>query len=133
MCARNAGEGQKTLLGGSIWPFVFTQSQRYVPSVDYANIEEAARRFALLGDPTRLRVLKALMEGGELSVHAVAGAAGVSRFNASAHLNRLALGKLATRRREGTSILYRADDRFVPRLCEIMCDSLEAPPRQAAG
>ena len=101
--------------------------------MDYANIEEAAHRFALLGDPTRLRVLKALMDGGELSVHAVAGAAHVSRFNASAHLNRLALGKLVSRRRVGTTVLYRVDDPLVPHICEIMCDSLADSTRQATA
>jgi Bacterial regulatory protein, arsR family. len=55
-------------------------------------IEEAAHRFALLGDQTRLRILHAVMERGELSVGTIAEAAGASRFNTSAHLNRLALG-----------------------------------------
>lgn len=112
---------------------MIVQSHSYVRFVDYANIEEAARRFALLGDPTRLRVLKALMDGGELSVHAVASAAGVSRFNASAHLNRLALGKLVSRRRAGTTVLYRVEDPLVPHICEIMCNSLEGSPSQASA
>jgi DNA-binding transcriptional ArsR family regulator len=39
-------------------------------------IEQAAHNFALLVDPTRLRILHTLMEHGELSAHAVAEAAG---------------------------------------------------------
>lgn len=89
-----------------------------------AMIEEAARRFALLGDPTRLRILNAVMERGELPVHAIADAAGTSRFNASAHLNRLAGGGLVARRREGSTVYYRVDDRNLPRICESMCESM---------
>ena len=87
-------------------------------------IEMAARRFALLGDPTRLRILHTVMEARELSVGAIAAAAGVSRFNASAHLNRLALAGLMERRRQGTTVYYRVDDESLPRICEWMCDSL---------
>jgi len=87
-------------------------------------IEEAAYRFALLGDPTRLRILHALMEKGELSVHAVAEAAATSRFNASAHLNRLALGGMVARRRVGSTVFYRVEDARLPSICDWMCDSL---------
>lgn len=87
-------------------------------------IEEAAHRFALLGDPTRLRILHAVMEGGELPVYAIAEVAGASRFNASAHLQRLWEARLVARRREGSTVYYRIDDDNLPRICEIMCDSL---------
>lgn len=90
-----------------------------------AMIEEAAHRFALLGDPTRLRILHSVMERGELSVHAIAEVAGASRFNTSAHLNRLALGGLVARRREGSTVYYRVDDQNLPRICDWMCDSLQ--------
>lgn len=95
--------------------------------MDDGQIEEAARRFALLGDPTRLRVFKTVMEKGELPVHSIAAAAGVSRFNASAHLNRLALGRMVTRRREGTTVLYRVADSHLSKVCETMCDTLRLP------
>ncbi len=92
-------------------------------------IEEAAYRFALLGDPTRLRILHALMEHGELSVHAVAETAATSRFNASAHLNRLALAGLVARRRVGSTVFYRVDDAKLPAVCAWMCDSLRSRAR----
>jgi DNA-binding transcriptional ArsR family regulator len=88
-------------------------------------IEEAAHRFALLGDPTRLRILYTVMEQGELSVHAAAEMAGASRFNTSAHLNRLALGGLVARRREGSTVYYRVNDENLPRICDWMCESLQ--------
>ena len=91
-----------------------------------SEIEEAAHRFALLSDPTRLRILHTVMEHGELSVHEIASIARVSRFNASAHLNRLAIGGLVARRREASTVFYRVDDDHLPMICEWMCDSLRA-------
>ena len=87
-------------------------------------IEQAAHRFALLGDPTRLRILHALMERGELSVAAVGEAVGASRFNASAHLNRLHEAGLVERRRAGTTVYYRVDDVNLPHICDWMRESL---------
>ena len=96
-------------------------------------IDEAARRFALLGDPTRLRILQVLMERGELAVGQIGEAAGTSRFNASAHLARLLDGGLVSRRRERTAIYYRVADGNLPRVCDWMCDSLRAHARALAA
>jgi DNA-binding transcriptional ArsR family regulator len=93
-------------------------------------LDEAARRFALLGDPTRLRILPVVMERGERSVSAIADAAATSRFNASAHLNRLAGAGLVSRRREGNSVLYRIADENLPSICDAMCASLQARARE---
>lgn len=97
--------------------------------MDDRHIEEAASRFALLGDPTRLRILRTVMEHDEAPVHQIALRAGASRFNTSAHLNRLALAGLVTRRREGSSVYYRVGDVQLGTICAAMCslcDSLRA-------
>jgi DNA-binding transcriptional ArsR family regulator len=106
---------------------VIEQLQSYGSGVQMTAdmIEQAAHGFALLGDPTRLRILHTIMERGELSVGAIAGVAGTSRFNTSAHLNRLALGGLVARRREGSTVYYRVNDENLPRICDWMCDSLQ--------
>jgi len=96
-------------------------------------IEEAAHRFALLGDPTRLRLLQALMDHAELSVGDVSAATGTSRFNASAHLNRLAHAGLVARRRDRSTVYYRINDAHLPAVCEWMCDSLRRRARTMAG
>lgn len=90
------------------------------------DIEEAARRFALLGDPTRLRILRTVMNRGEAPVHEIAMLSGASRFNTSAHLGRLALAGLVARRREGSTVYYRVGDASLPAICEAMCASLRA-------
>lgn len=96
-------------------------------------VELAAHRFALLGDPTRLRIMNVLMECPELSVGEIARAVTTSRFNASAHLNRLASAGLLGRRRVGTTVFYRVDDLNLPRVCEWMCQSLRERARSLAG
>jgi ArsR family transcriptional regulator len=87
-------------------------------------LDEAARLFALLSDPTRLRIVSALHEADELSVRALADRTGCSVANASQHLNRLAAGGIVARRRDGKSVLYRVADERVGQLCEIVCSGV---------
>jgi DNA-binding transcriptional ArsR family regulator len=91
-------------------------------------IDAAALRFSLLGDPTRLRILHAMMERGEMPVYEIALQARTSRFNASAHLNRLAMVGLVARRREGSTVYYRVADRELYSICESMCAALGSSP-----
>jgi len=116
-------------------PYVLDQlrSYREAMTMSLDLVEQAAHRFALLGDPTRLRIMNALMGCPELSVGDVARAVGTSRFNASGHLNRLAAAGLLARRRAGTTVYYRVDDINLPRVCEWMCESLRARARSLAG
>lgn len=96
-------------------------------------IDRLAARFALLGDPTRLRILHVLIDRGELSVHEIAAAAGTSRFNASAHLNRLLAAGLVARRRQAASVNYRIADESLPLVCDRMCASLRGRPAPAVA
>jgi ArsR family transcriptional regulator len=121
---RRTGEGRKARDRGTGRPFVFAQLHSYVDPMKDADIEEAARRFALLGDPTRLRIPRVLMERTEAPVHEVAALAGTSRFNASAHLGRLAVCGLVGRRREASTVYYRVIDANLPAICEAMGASL---------
>jgi ArsR family transcriptional regulator len=84
-------------------------------------LDEAARLFALLADPTRLRLISTLHDSEELSVGELAERAGVSVANASQHLNRLAGAGLLGRRREGKNVHYRIADERIGQLCEIVC------------
>jgi DNA-binding transcriptional ArsR family regulator len=89
-----------------------------------AYLDDVARRFALLGDPTRLRVVRAMHECGECTVGEIAEAAGTSAANASQHLQRLTQGGIAGRRRDGQAIRYRILDPTIEQLCAIVCGAV---------
>ena len=62
---------------------------------------------ALIGDPTRARVLSALTDGRALQASRLAAEAGVAPSTVSEHLARLLAAGLVTMRREGRSRFYR--------------------------
>lgn len=85
-------------------------------------IELVARRFRLLGEPLRIRLLQQLQKGertvGEL-VEALEG----NQPNVSKHLSLLYDAGLVGRRREGTSIYYAISDPMIFKLCDLVCRS----------
>jgi ArsR family transcriptional regulator, lead/cadmium/zinc/bismuth-responsive transcriptional repressor len=68
--------------------------------------------FALLADPTRLRLVAALSVG-ELCVCDLAAATGINRTRVSHQLRILREGRLVRSRREGRVIFYSLDDNHV--------------------
>ncbi|PZR67815.1 MAG: transcriptional regulator [Candidatus Dormiibacter spiritus] len=96
-------------------------------------LEEAARRFALLGDPSRLRLLNVLHDRGELAVGEIAVRTDISRENASQHLTRLAAAGLIARRRRGTSVFYRVDDATLAEICALICRGVRTRASALAG
>jgi DNA-binding transcriptional ArsR family regulator len=75
----------------------------------------AAETFRMLGDPTRIKVLWALLQG-ESSVACLAELAGAAPAAVSQHLAKLRLAGLVKGRREGTFVYYSAADEHVRRL-----------------
>jgi DNA-binding transcriptional ArsR family regulator len=91
-------------------------------------VELIARRFRLLGDPLRIRLLECLHEG-EATVGQLVEATGAGQQNVSKHLGVLLQGGIVGRRKQGTASYYSIVDEVVFTLCEDVCASLE---RQAA-
>jgi DNA-binding transcriptional ArsR family regulator len=87
-------------------------------------VELIARRFRLLGEPLRIRLLERLREG-EATVGELVESSGTSQQNVSKHLGVLLQGGVVTRRKQGTSVYYAIADDTVFRLCEDVCGSLE--------
>jgi ArsR family transcriptional regulator len=87
-------------------------------------IEQAAERFRLLSDPTRLRLLNELDLVEELAVGELAERAGVGISNTSKHLHQLEREGLVAKRRTGTTILYRIADPTLAELCDLVCSGL---------
>ena len=83
-----------------------------------------ARRFAVLAEPMRLRLLQALF-AGEKSVGALAEAAAGTQANVSRHLQTLAEAGLVSRRKEGLQVFYAIADPSIFQLCELVCGSID--------
>lgn len=75
-------------------------------------IAAMARQFALMADPTRLRMLTAL-DAGELCVYDLAAATGINRSTVSHQLRILREARLVRWRRDGKVIYYALDDDHV--------------------
>lgn len=87
-------------------------------------LELIARRFGVLSEPMRLRLLHHLLDG-EKNVTALVAATGAGQANISRHLQNLAQAGFVQRRREGLQVYYSIADEEVFRLCDIVCGSLE--------
>jgi DNA-binding transcriptional ArsR family regulator len=87
--------------------------------------ELIARRFRVLGDPLRVRLLD-LLRDEELSVSALAEQLGAGQQNVSKHLVVLADAGMLTRRKDGTYVYYRIADEGVFALCEQVCGSVQS-------
>ncbi|MFT3780429.1 MAG: metalloregulator ArsR/SmtB family transcription factor [Nibricoccus sp.] len=100
-----------------------SKSKKIRPMTDEA-LALIARRFAVLSEPMRLRLLHALFDG-ERPVNALVEATGGTQANVSRHLQTLADAGLLSRRKEGLQVFYSIADPSVFPLCELVCGSLE--------
>jgi len=64
--------------------------------------------FKALADPTRRAIFERLARGGELTVHALTGSAGISQPAVSRHLGVLKRAKLVRHRHQGRETHYSA-------------------------
>jgi ArsR family transcriptional regulator len=101
----------------------------FMPIVPETVLDEAARRFALLGVPSRLRILSTLHDAGECTVGELAEATQMALPNVSQHLSRLAAGGLVRGRRDGKAVRYRIVDPTIGSLCDIVCDRVQERAR----
>ena len=95
-------------------------------------LELVARRFAVLGEPMRLRLLRTLFDG-EKNVHTLVELTGGTQANISRHLQTLTAAGLLGRRKEGLQVFYSIADPSIFKLCELVCGSLEKQLTKQAG
>jgi DNA-binding transcriptional ArsR family regulator len=86
--------------------------------------ELIARRFRVLSEPMRIRLLDRL-RGGEATVGELAEALSASQQNVSKHLAVLADVGILGRRKGGNHVYYRVVDEGVFALCEEVCGSVQ--------
>ncbi|MGA2080560.1 MAG: metalloregulator ArsR/SmtB family transcription factor [Holophaga sp.] len=85
-------------------------------------IEEVSQLFQALADPSRLKILRALLDAGEpMSQGTLAETAGLSQANASKHLALLGRVGLVTREAEGNTVFYRPVMPLVGEVCDLVC------------
>ena len=95
-------------------------------------LELMAVKFQMLADPTRLAILRALMEA-EKSVGQVVTETGRGQANVSKHLKLLADSGLVRRRKEGLQVYYRLDDPLVEQLCTLVCSTIRGEVERTDG
>jgi DNA-binding transcriptional ArsR family regulator len=81
---------------------------------------DIARIGALLGDPTRINILSALMSGQALTAGELAREANVTPQTASSHLAKLADGALIRPRKQGRCVYYALAGHEVAELMEAL-------------
>ncbi|MBA3282489.1 MAG: helix-turn-helix transcriptional regulator [Acidimicrobiia bacterium] len=88
-------------------------------------IEELASSvFAMLADPSRLRLLISLLEGGELCVCDLAATTGLSESATSHALRLLRAHRVVKVRRDGRMAYYSLDDSHVRLLLDLALEHL---------
>lgn len=97
-------------------------TRRPTAAAELIAVDEAvdlAELFRLLGDPTRVRILFALLEAGELCVCDVAAVVETTETKVSQAMRLLRHSGVVRNRREGRNIFYRLDDAHVQMLLEL--------------
>lgn len=84
------------------------------PDSEY--VELAVEVFSMLADATRVRMILALRESGELSVNHLATLVEKTPAAVSQHLAKLRLARMVTARHEGTRAFYRLTDEHASQL-----------------
>ena len=91
--------------------------------------ESVARYFALLSEPTRLRIMHSICQQ-EKSVNQIVAELGASQTNVSRHLGRLYQAGVLARRKDGNQVLYQVSDSAFAEICRTVCvrvaDELDA-------
>ena len=87
-------------------------------------VELIARRFRVLGEPMRIRLLDRLRDG-EATVGELSDTLEASQQNISKHLAVLSDAGVLGRRKEGNHVYYRIVDEGVFALCEDVCGSVQ--------
>ncbi len=101
-------------------------------SIPDEGLELIARRFAVLAEPMRLRLLHALFEG-EKNVSQLVEFTGGTQANVSRHLQTLTGSGILGRRKEGLLVFYSIADPSIYHLCDLVCGSLEKQLTKQAG
>ncbi|SDL90432.1 ArsR/SmtB family transcription factor [Microbacterium azadirachtae] len=85
-------------------------------STESPYVELAVEVFAMLADATRVRIVLALQDSGELSVNHLADIVDKSPTSVSQHLAKLRLARIVSTRQDGQRVFYRLENEHASRL-----------------
>lgn len=97
-----------------------------------AHLDEAARMFGILSEPSRLKLLRALMSR-DMNVSELIAATGMKQGNVSKHMGVLLGARFVARERDGNFARYSIADPKLRDLCELMCSRIEQSAREMAA
>jgi DNA-binding transcriptional ArsR family regulator len=83
-------------------------------------LEQVSGYFAVLSEPTRLKIIHALCNG-EQSVNDIVEKVNSTQSNISRHLNLMYRAGVLQRRKEGTLVMYQVKEPTVVELCRTVC------------
>jgi DNA-binding transcriptional ArsR family regulator len=92
--------------------------------LDAGDAQGLAGVFRLLGDPSRVRILYALLEAGELCVCDLSATVGSPESSVSQALRLLRTAGIVTNRRAGRNVYYRLADAHVRLLLDVSAEHL---------
>ncbi len=88
-------------------------------TISTSEAQGVAAVFRLLGDPSRCRLVYALLDAGEICVGDLAASLAMSDSNVSHHLGLLRAHGLVRYRREGRQVFYAPDDEHIRLLLDL--------------
>ena len=81
-------------------------------NLDEQNAHDIAELFHALSDPSRVRIIAALLDG-EMNISALVEAVGLSQSAVSHQMHTLRLMRIVRARKDGRQVFYRLDDDHV--------------------
>ena len=91
---------------------------------DARTSDDLAALFGVLAETGRVRLVAALLEGGELCVCDLAAATGLSQTACSHNLRLLRAHRLVRRRKHGRNVYYALDDAHIRLLIDVALQHL---------
>ena len=99
--------------------------EKLINSAKYKNdVEKASVIFSLLGDPSRMKIILALMEG-ELCVYHICEITGAKQSSVSQHLRKLKDNNIVKCRKSANQVVYYLADEHVSDLVKTVLQHLD--------
>jgi len=100
------------------------RKNKKLPPVSDEALALIASWFRTLAEPSRLKILRALEEGGEMNISEIVEATSLTQANVSRHVQSLVDAGMVGRRREGLTAICFIADPTITELCDKVCGSL---------